>query len=1036
LQSRLFLFFLCAAAPLAGQGLNPKPVKALGAPRLIATQASPLAVDSSNPNYVEGRELFSPFAVALDNSVSPPAVYVADTGNNRILGWRSGTQLTAGAPADVVLGQKSLYTTAAGGPGGALAGGLSSPTGIVVDGFGNVYVADSGNNRVLRFPQPFLQPLGASAPDLVLGQSTFLSNTANATGVTASSLSLAPTGNAALTLAGLTFDYSGYLYVSDTGNNRVLRFPPAVLSPGTNGASADLVIGQPSYTSNTAAANAGARATVTRPNGLAVDQAGRLYVADSLGRILVFQPPFVLGSTALRLVGIVPTPANGLPPPRVSQTGIGFVEGITLIGNRLVAVDTGANRALVYDPFTTWPDETVSFSPPAQYVIGQGGYSLSAANRGLGQPGPSTLSVPLGAAASSAELYIADSSNNRVVVIPITAGIPSGTASRVIGQLGLVTGAANLIEGREFELSSQGLTGSMVFDRSSNPPHLYVADTGNNRVLGFKDAIHVQAGDIADLVIGQPDFYRSVVNYPAGDAAKPTASSLNLPTGLALDAAGNLYVSDAGNGRVLRFPQPFGQKSSGMLAADLVIGQANFTAQATDINAQIMRRPFGVALTTDGSDAAGNATGSLLVSDVSLNRVLYFPKPFVNGMAATKVIGQSDFSSGDPNGSRPSAGGDPARFIQPRLIATDSQDRVYVCDTGSGRVAIFGPASTLPATLAPPAFSLANNLSQPTGLAIGPDNSSTSGGIWVADANSNRLIHFAPYSQLAQNPIFDAAQAAIGPLAAAFDPYGNLATADSANRILFYVPMLAVTNAANFLTRAVSAGSAISLFPSPAANLFGPGTASFDSVPNPIPLPTTLADVQVLVNQQPQALFYASPGQINLPLSYNLPPSGTVDLRVVRKSTGQVYADVELPLAPVSPGLFTFASTGTGQAAALNQDGTVNSANNPLTRGSVIQLFGTGQGPVANPPADGTPSTALNPTALPIQVQIGGITIDPGNVLYSGLAPGLVAVWQINVLIPAEVTAGPAIPVIISVNSVPTLETSSATPTRITIALQ
>ena len=148
------LLIVCGTLP--GQNLNPKPVKALGAPRLIATQANPLAIDTSNPNWIEGKEVYNPTGVAIDNSVNPPGIYVTDTRNNRVLGWRNN-QVVPGTPADVVLGQANQYQTFVGGPGTSNAFGLSGPTGIVVDSLGNVYVADSNNNRIVRFPTPFAQ---------------------------------------------------------------------------------------------------------------------------------------------------------------------------------------------------------------------------------------------------------------------------------------------------------------------------------------------------------------------------------------------------------------------------------------------------------------------------------------------------------------------------------------------------------------------------------------------------------------------------------------------------------------------------------------------------------------------------------------------------------------------------------------------------------------------------------------------------------------------------------------------------------------
>ncbi len=145
---------------------------------------------TSTVNRVEGREFNNPDGAALDTSVTPPRLYVVDSANHRVLAWRDATFAT-NAPADLVLGQADLRTTAS---GCALVGPatLCNPRGIAVDPAGNVYVSDTGNHRVLEFDRPF--EAGAVA-DRVYGQNgSFYSSAANLGGApTASSMS-APTG--------------------------------------------------------------------------------------------------------------------------------------------------------------------------------------------------------------------------------------------------------------------------------------------------------------------------------------------------------------------------------------------------------------------------------------------------------------------------------------------------------------------------------------------------------------------------------------------------------------------------------------------------------------------------------------------------------------------------------------------------------------------------------------------------------------------------------------------------------------------------
>jgi uncharacterized protein (TIGR03437 family) len=114
-----------------------------------------------------------------------------------------------------------------------------------------------------------------------------------------------------------------------------------------------------------------------------------------------------------------------------------------------------------------------------------------------------------------------------------------------------------------------------------------------------------------------------------------------------------------------------------------------------------------------------------------------------------------------------------------------------------------------------------------------------------------------------------------------------------------------------------------------------------------------------------------------------------------------------VPVAAAAPGIFTSGSSGTGFAAALNQDGTINNASNPATRGTVVSLFATGGGQTQPAGVTGTlaGSSGASPK-LPVSAKIGG---QNANVLYAGAAPGLISgVMQLNVAIPVEIGSGTA----------------------------
>lgn len=154
MKLKFFIYAFALSAALFAQPisvqLNPAPSRILGHPR---RELSTIA-----PNFVEGRELTTPQGLALDRTGATPILYVADTGNNRVLAWRNPVNAANGAPADLVIGQRDRFSTIGNGPGTNFTTGLNQPTGLVVDAQGNLYVADTNNNRILRYPRPFEQP--------------------------------------------------------------------------------------------------------------------------------------------------------------------------------------------------------------------------------------------------------------------------------------------------------------------------------------------------------------------------------------------------------------------------------------------------------------------------------------------------------------------------------------------------------------------------------------------------------------------------------------------------------------------------------------------------------------------------------------------------------------------------------------------------------------------------------------------------------------------------------------------------------------
>jgi uncharacterized protein (TIGR03437 family) len=207
-------------------------------------------------------------------------------------------------------------------------------------------------------------------------------------------------------------------------------------------------------------------------------------------------------------------------------------------------------------------------------------------------------------------------------------------------------------------------------------------------------------------------------------------------------------------------------------------------------------------------------------------------------------------------------------------------------------------------------------------------------------------------------------------------------------------------SAASF-TAAVSPGSLISMF---GLSLGPDGGVGFTPTPTGT-VDTTLGGTRVLVGDNLAAipLLYVRADQINAMLPYSL--AGKSSVPVVVERAGVRSASVTAKLSEFAPALFTRDGTGRGQAAALNQNGDLNSQSNPAGRNSVMVLYGTG-GSQTNPPM---PDGALNPiqAALCATQPIALIDGIPAEVQYAGMAPGLVAgVLQFNVVVPSGARAG------------------------------
>jgi uncharacterized protein (TIGR03437 family) len=224
----------------------------------------------------------------------------------------------------------------------------------------------------------------------------------------------------------------------------------------------------------------------------------------------------------------------------------------------------------------------------------------------------------------------------------------------------------------------------------------------------------------------------------------------------------------------------------------------------------------------------------------------------------------------------------------------------------------------------------------------------------------------------------------------------------------------AIVNGASYANGPMSPGEIVVLF----GGGMGPTQLSGATLTAENTFATTVTGTQVFFDGIPAPLIYVSSNQIAAVVPYEV---GDAVTQVQVNYQGSVSTPFAVPIATTTPALFSGDATGAGQAAALNQDLSLNSATNPAAAGSIIILYATGAGFVNPGGIDGTLAQKPLPTPLQsVSVQIGGIN---ATVNYAGLAPGLIeGLLQVNATIPASLTSG-AQPVVLAIGPASTRQT-------------
>jgi uncharacterized protein (TIGR03437 family) len=666
-------------------------------------------------------------------------------------------------------------------------------------------------------------------------------------------------------------------------------------------------------------------AVLNQPYGLALDPAGNLYIAD-------------LGNARVRKIGtdgVIQTIAGGGTLPATSTGQGGPATSVQLAQPRNVAVD--AAGSLYISDFGANQVYHVTPSGILSLVAGTGtaGFSGVGTSALLAQ-----LNAPAGLAVDpTGAVYIADSANNLVrkvyngvIITVFNTPAPTGVALDATGML-WVAGASyfgtvvqqisGIASGKDLAIDLLGnayfTSGAFVMEIPSGGSLTTIAGSGNSPGFG-------------------------------GDEGPATSAQLYSPSGVVVDSSGNWYIADTSNNRIRRVT-PAG-----------VISTIEGTGNPAQLNG-----PRAIAIDSSNNlyiaDTGNNAVRELTPTGTTTSIATGLNNPVSVAVDSQGVVYIAD--SGNNRIVQVTASGTASTYVKidgPLAVAVDASGNVVAADATQ----IWSVASDGTAT------SLITGLTLPGGMAFASD-----GSLMIVDTGANVV------RQLSTSGVLTAIAGTGGagfsgdgslalaaqlnaPAGLAIAAKGTILIADSGNnRIRSLTPLsavasetvtLAVVNAASLATGDIAPGEIITIF----------GTG-FD--------PT---NTQLLLGGAPATLFYTSATQINALVPVSLAANSTTAMSII--ANGAIVAASTIPVIAAAPGIFTLAG-GAGQAAANNQDGSLNSASNPAPRGSVISLYATGQG-----------SSTGNVT-----LTIAGYN---APLLYAGPAPGFAGLMQINAQIP------------------------------------
>ena len=604
-----------------------------------------------------------PAGVAVDPSGD---LYIADTGNNRIREVAARTGIITTVAGNGVRGF-------GGDNGPARSAVLNRPDGIAADSSGNVFITDSGNHRVRKIDE---------TNDVI--------TTVAGNGSPGFSGDFGPATSASLNLTsaqvrGLAVDSQGNLFISDTGNDRIRVVTPSgtILTYVGAGASTPF----------------GISGTLTSPTGIAIDSAGRLFIADT-GNQAVKQ----VGSAFRQLLTVAGNGTAGFS----GDSAPAITAQLNFPGG--VAVDSSGNL-LISDQFNYRIRHVDAKSQKIATIAGTGsdafvgdgktatdvslglidGVAVDAAGNllftdrvtqrirrvdavtrrittlaGNGTLGSNTagtavnavLNSPAGIALDSAgNAYFSDKDNHVIRKI----NMATGEISTVTG-----TGSAGYSGDNGPAVQAQiNLGGSLqrrgiALDKNGN---LYFSDVGNSRIR----RVDAATGVIRTVAGNSFDSF-------TGDGSRAVTAGINTPAGLVIDGGGNIYFADSLNHRIRRVDAVTGVIATFAGSGPSGAGQGAFDGDGGPAISARLNVPLGVAI---------DSSGNLYIADALNNRIRRVSVAGVITTIAGTGIGR--FSGDGASATR-------ARFNFPSDLVFDASGNLYVADTQNYRVRVIrGP---------------------------------------------------------------------------------------------------------------------------------------------------------------------------------------------------------------------------------------------------------------------------------------------------------------------------------------------------------